>query len=96
VAVKILPNSDVHSRNELKAFAALATSPLPCKHIVAAHPACLAPDGQSTYLPMQLCDEDLLSVVDSLGGMSEAEARAYFRGMRVIMIMLLAGRRIMG
>ena len=84
-AVKLLPVADPQSSVEVKALKILgSTHP----HVVVASPAVLSSDGKFMCLPMELCEEDLLTYTDAKFGLAEAEAARLFlqvvRAMRFI------------
>ncbi len=76
VAVKVLSHADSHSATELVAFAQLGAGHV---NVVRTYAAVSAPDGTATYLPMQLCDTDLLSYTIAVGGLRECDSAVVFK-----------------
>ena len=77
VAVKVLPRKDPQSANELAAFASLGSGHA---NVVSTLAPAASPDGKHAYLPMELCEEDLLAFTDRLDGLEENDACQLFRG----------------
>lgn len=73
IAVKLLPVSDPQTAVEIGAFGMLRPGH---PNVVATLDSVLSPDGKYIFLPMELCDEDLLVHSDCCGGLEEAAAKA--------------------
>ena len=77
VAVKVLPVKDPETARELAGFQAVGHHP-PHPNVVTTWEPMPSPRGSNMYLPMELCDNDLLSHVTTEGGLEEAEAVVLF------------------
>lgn len=86
LAVKVLPLSDRQTHSEIAAFAALGRDSH--DNVVTALAPHVAPDKAHVYLPMEMCDGDLLSHTDAQDGLEEWQASPLFldvvRGLRFL------------
>ena len=77
VAVKVASAADVHTANEIRAYAAV-----PARHdnLTLTMDPVPSPDKEHVYLPMERADEDLMMYTDARGGLEEWEAARVFTG----------------
>ena len=75
VAIKILGATDPHAHAEVAALEALGTGH---SNVVSCLPPVYSPDHKSIYVPMELCDRNLLTHADTLHGIEESDAALLF------------------
>ena len=75
VAVKVLPVCDPQTANELAAARAIGSGHA---NVVRTETPVASPDNKHMYLPMEMCDGDLLAYTDAREGLDEAAARSLF------------------